>query len=80
LYVVVETDPETGDCNVLFARDSMAQIYPTREAAERQREWYIRRVYVEDADLGARSLRIYRLQAAGAAGSRLLEFPLLRGI
>ncbi|HWC29024.1 MAG TPA: hypothetical protein VG845_02975 [Dehalococcoidia bacterium] len=62
MYVVVETDPETSESHVLYPRGTNRQIHASLEAAEKHRDCYTRHVYVEDAELGAKAVRVFRLK------------------
>jgi hypothetical protein len=62
VYIVVETDPETGRQHILFPHESVAQIHETLDAARIHRSWYLESVYTDDPEAGEQRVRIYRLQ------------------
>jgi hypothetical protein len=62
VYVVVETDPQTGRLHVLFPHESVAQVHETLEAARVHRNWFIESEYMNDPSAGEERVRIYRLE------------------
>ena len=61
MYVLVEHEPETGQTQILFPREVVAQVHGSLEAARQHRDWYVRVLFDGDQDAARERIVIYRL-------------------
>jgi hypothetical protein len=61
VYVLVEHEPDTGQTQILFPRESIAQVHTSLEAAREHRDWYIRVLFGGDQETARERIVIYRL-------------------